>query len=91
MIRQHYGWNVKQAATACGITVASWRDWEHGRSPRDWQSRAAQIAERSGCDFVWLLTGRRPISPWNHDDAGQPSPFDDSGGRRAGRFLALAH
>jgi hypothetical protein len=61
LIRQRMGWgNVKQAAAACGLPPESWRRWERdGRSPRDILDIAAVIAERTGCDYGWLLAGAR--------------------------------
>jgi transcriptional regulator with XRE-family HTH domain len=32
LIRQHYGWNVKEAAMKCHVPVETWRGWE--RDPR---------------------------------------------------------
>jgi transcriptional regulator with XRE-family HTH domain len=64
LIRQRMGWgNVKQAAAACGLPPESWRRWERdGRSPRDILDIAAVIAERTGCDYGWLLAGARLTS-----------------------------
>lgn len=61
LIRQRMAWgNVKEAATACGVPAESWRRWERdGRSPRDVLEIAALIAERTGCDYGWLLAGDR--------------------------------
>lgn len=61
LVRQHMGWgNVKEAADACGLPVESWRRWERdGRAPRDIVEIADTISERTGCDFGWLLAGRR--------------------------------
>lgn len=61
LIRQHMGWgNVAEAAQACSVPVPSWRNWERdGRNPRDIVDIAKKIADRTGCDYLWLLTGRR--------------------------------
>lgn len=61
LVRQRMGWgNVAEAAQACDIPVPSWRNWERdGRTPRGIVEIASKIAERSGCDYLWLLTGRR--------------------------------
>lgn len=61
LVRQHMRWgNVKEAATACGLPVESWRSWERdGRAPQRLVDIAAIIADRTGCDYGWLLAGRR--------------------------------
>lgn len=52
--------NVKEAATACGLPPESWRTWERdGVAPRRIVEIAEQIAKKTGCDYLWLLTGRR--------------------------------
>lgn len=56
-IRQAKGWNVKQAAEACGVPDQSWHNWEDGRSPRDLQAVAQKIAKAVPCHYVWLMTG----------------------------------
>jgi hypothetical protein len=60
LVRQRMGWgNVAEAAQACGIPVPSWRNWERdGRLPRNIVDIASVIAERTGCDYIWLLSGR---------------------------------
>ena len=61
LIRQHMAWgNVKEAATACGIPAESWRTWERdGVTPRRLVEIAGIIADRTGCDFGWLVAGPR--------------------------------
>lgn len=56
LVRQHMGWgNVTEAAMACGIAVATWRNWERdGRLPRDLIGNCQMIAARTGCDLAWL-------------------------------------
>ena len=56
LVRQHVGWgNVTEAALACGLPVASWRNWERdGRLPRDLITVCRKIADRTGCDLGWL-------------------------------------
>lgn len=56
-IRQAKGWNVKQAADACGLPDQSWHNWEDGRSPRDLTAVAQKIAKAVPCHYVWLMTG----------------------------------
>lgn len=59
LVRQRMAWgNVKQAATACGLPVQSWRTWERdGVVPRHIVTVAKQIAAVTGCDYLWLLLG----------------------------------
>jgi transcriptional regulator with XRE-family HTH domain len=58
LIRHHMGWNAKEAALACGISPQSWREWElSGRRPRDYEGVCKQIAARTKCDLIWLMTG----------------------------------
>lgn len=59
MVRQHHGWNIKKAAIECGLDPVSWLYWEtRGRMPRHYQGVCMQIAEHSGCQLVWLMTGQ---------------------------------
>ena len=61
LIRHEMGWNLKEAALACGIRAQSWREWElEHRKPRDYERVCHQIAEHSGCNRVWLMTGYVP-------------------------------
>lgn len=57
MVRQQMGWNAKEAALACDLPPQSWRNWEAGRSPQDYATVTRQIAERTGVDLHWLMTG----------------------------------
>jgi transcriptional regulator with XRE-family HTH domain len=60
LIRWHMGWNQKQAAEACGVPAATWRDWEtYRRAPRQLVQVAARISQVTGVDEYWILTGRR--------------------------------
>jgi hypothetical protein len=61
LIRQRMAWgNVKEAAVACGLPPESWRTWERDNvAPRRIVEVTAVIAERTGCDRIWLLTGER--------------------------------
>lgn len=62
-IRHRMTWNIKEAALACAVKPTSWREWElAGRIPRDFPDVCKQIAEHTGVDYVWLMTGqdRRP-------------------------------
>ena len=70
LIRHEMGWNLKEAALACGVKAQSWREWElENRKPRDYEGVCRSIADRSGCNLVWLMTGVTP-----------PTPPDDGGG-----------
>jgi len=56
LIRHHKGWNIKEAALACGVPPQSWRGWEvEHRLPLDIRKVARQIAARSGVDRNWLM------------------------------------
>jgi hypothetical protein len=59
LIRQRMGWgNVKHAAEECGLPVQSWRSWERdGVDPTRKVEVAAKIAERTDCDYLWLVFG----------------------------------
>lgn len=60
LIRQAKGLNVKRAAEMVpDVSVESWRQWEHGRSPHQMDRVARRIADAFGVDYVWLLTGSR--------------------------------
>lgn len=81
MVRQHMGWgNVTAAANACGIPVETWRTWERDNvSPQNYQTVCRQIAERTGCDLVWLsgMIARQPMVRYE--------PTSRSGSRNASR------
>jgi hypothetical protein len=58
------GWRNKQeAALACGIPVATWSTWETGAKPRDFEDACHKIANASGCDLNWLMTGQSSGRP----------------------------
>lgn len=62
LVRHRMGWNVKEAAKECGVPAASWRSWEEGAQPRRLLDILRGIAERTGCDYMWLLMGPRATS-----------------------------
>ena len=64
LVRQRMGWgNVKEAAEACKLPVQSWRNWERDNvAPRNIVDIAGIIADRTGCDYGWLLAGSRLTS-----------------------------
>lgn len=59
LVRQRMQWgNVKEAAVACGLPTESWRTWERdGITPRRQVEIAKKIAEKTGCDYIWLALG----------------------------------
>jgi len=57
LVRQRMHWNTAEAARACGLNPDSWRLWEEGRRPRDFEVAAKRIAHRTGCDLRWLTLG----------------------------------
>lgn len=60
LVRWRMGWNIKEAALACGVPAASWRLWElENAQPRRLVEVAGRISERTGCDYGWLLAGNR--------------------------------
>ncbi len=78
LVRQRFGWNMKEAALACAIPQNSWREWElRERVPRDYPGMMQKIAGRTGVDLLWLMTGRQP-GPG--DDGAPASAGQGSGG-----------
>ena len=80
LVRHRMGWNVKEAALACGISPQSWREWElSGRRPRDYEGICKQIAARTGCDLIWLTLGDPkllvPAAPTTDLEASQPGDW----------------
>lgn len=66
LIRWKMGWNMKEAALACGFSQQSWRGWElQGYDPRGLQRVAEQIAARTGVDDYWIMTGRERMPSGN--------------------------
>ncbi len=57
LVRQRMGWNIKEAARECGIPAASWGTWENGAMPRRYTEMCRLIADRTGCDYGWLVLG----------------------------------
>jgi hypothetical protein len=69
LVRHHKGWNIKEAALACGVPPASWRGWElDGLSPRNFLTVVNKISRGSGCDVIWLsgfpVTAARDEAAW---------------------------
>jgi transcriptional regulator with XRE-family HTH domain len=66
LVRQHMGWNLKEAADMCAIPPESWRRWERDhRLPRGYVDVCRAIASATGASYDWLLDGRRFPSPRN--------------------------
>ena len=57
LVRQRMGWNIKQAALACGQKPQNWSNWEDGGSCRRIEEVARDIADAARCDYVWLMAG----------------------------------
>lgn len=57
LVRQRMQWNIKQAATECGVPPASWASWEAGSLPRRYREICGLIADRTGADYLWILDG----------------------------------
>lgn len=57
LVRNRMGWNAKEAALACGLPAQSWRNWESGKRPHDYEKVCKAIADRTGADLVWLTLG----------------------------------
>src|SRR5262245_5430234 len=77
LIRHRMGWNIKEAAAACGLPAQSWRGWEvDGHLPRRYITIAMAIANRTGCDYLWLVHGpARGQQPTNRIGAVPPHEY----------------
>ncbi len=51
------GSNMKRTAEMCGVNPESWRQWESGHKPRDYEAVCTKIANAVGCDYRWLMVG----------------------------------
>lgn len=63
MVRQHKSWNTARAARECGVAEATWRTWEEGSRPRDYEKVCRSIADTAEVDLIWLLTGQTIPEP----------------------------
>ncbi len=73
LVRQHFGWNVKEAAVRCRVPVETWRGWERDHTqPRRYLEVCRTIAQATGASYDWLLDGRRIPTPPN-----RPTPEYD--------------
>lgn len=81
MVRQRFGWNLKQASLACGLPINAWAQWEsNGRIPRNFAEVAELISDATGADDYWLMTGRINEDLPNGPIGGE-SPLSDSNRR----------
>lgn len=61
LVRQRFGWNLKEASLACGLPQNAWLEWESkGRVPRNIAEIALKISEHTDVDDYWLMTGKKP-------------------------------
>lgn len=60
LVRHGMGWNISEAAEACGIPEGNWREWElKGRNPQKLTEIVDKIAAAAlNVDDYWLLTGK---------------------------------
>jgi hypothetical protein len=74
------GWNLKEAALACGLPPSSWTNWEtKGKRPHDYVQVCQAIAARTGANFEWLALGPKEdgITPTKGENAGVMLSEDD--------------
>lgn len=57
LVRNRMGWNVKEAALACGLPAQNWRNWEQGKLPQSMPRVCGDIARSTGVDPHWLAFG----------------------------------
>jgi hypothetical protein len=75
LVRQHKGWNRKQAAETCAIDPATWNGWEtRGVRPRGFAEECAKISAATGADYFWLMTGTTPPPAEPHVTDGYLAP-----------------
>jgi len=56
LVRHRMGWNIKEAALACGLPPQSWRGWEiQRRLPHNIRAVGRSISNRTGVDYSWLM------------------------------------
>jgi DNA-binding XRE family transcriptional regulator len=60
LVRNRMGWNVKEAALACGLPPQNWRNWEEGKRPHDFLKVCQQISAHTNADLDWLVWGDEP-------------------------------
>ena len=57
VVRNRMGWNAKEAAVMCGLPSQSWRNWETGKHPHDYERVCIAIADHTGVSLRWLALG----------------------------------
>ncbi len=76
LVRQRMRWNIKEAATECGLPAASWASWEAGASPRQLADVCDKISRRTGADYIWLIAGSARPSGRPRSTHGYPTVTD---------------
>ncbi len=57
LVRHRMGWNLKEAATECGLAMNAWARFEDGIAPRNLIETVDKISARTGVDRFWLTFG----------------------------------
>jgi len=77
LVRNRMGWNLKEAALACGLPPSSWTNWEtKGKRPHDYVQVCQAIANRTGANFEWLALGPKEeadLPPTTHQKVSERS------------------
>lgn len=55
--------SIREASDLTGLNREAWRDWEHGRRPRDIIDVCRRVADKLDVDFNWLLLGGSLMGP----------------------------
>jgi len=77
IIRWAQRWNLKEAALACNLPQASWREWElFDRAPRNIVEVAGKIAARTGYDDYWIMTGKQKAPVEDEGRGARPEGFE---------------
>lgn len=77
IIRWAQRWNLKEAALACNLPQASWREWElFDRAPRNIVEVAGKIAARTGYDDYWIMTGKQKAPVEDEGQGARPEGFE---------------
>ncbi len=58
LVRQAMDWNQRRASEQCGFSPRMWATWEDGSEPQRREAVCQAISERTGVDYIWLMTGR---------------------------------